>query len=297
MPAGTIVSKSNIRMLRAPRTPPHNFSISCKQKLELALHASLDINTLLHNFLDKVNELVALHGINYRFPKLQIYSQCGSRCGDAKDYELSRDNESLGELTLYHKYGFTADEVLKLEELLQLLVNPLFNALEYAHMLQGAMIDPLTQLPNRAAFELGLRREINLAKRHSLPFSLLMIDIDHFKAINDTYGHHAGDAYLTSFAKQLEMVCRESDSCFRLGGEEFVMLCPKTDVSGAVILADRIRKAISEFSIQYNQQCLKITISVGVAGYVSGEQGTVLVGKADQALYRAKHQGRNQVCS
>lgn len=159
-----------------------------------------------------------------------------------------------------------------------------------------ALTDPLTGLQNRRSlFELG-RIEFSRAHRMQRPFSCMMMDIDHFKKINDNYGHQVGDEVLQGFAKQCKSHVRGVDLIGRYGGEEFMILLPETDRDTALIVAERFRKMIAENPIETTAGILNITVSVGVA--TKDEQTTyldALVARADQALYISKHKGRNQV--
>ncbi len=162
---------------------------------------------------------------------------------------------------------------------------------------EQATTDPLTRLKNRRAFaELGLRH-FALAQRHDIELSVIVLDIDHFKKINDTYGHPAGDQVLMSVANVLTSKTRASDLPARLGGEEFGILLPNTKRSGAALLADRIRVAIQQSQFQLGEHAITVTASAGVAAYgLDGEESLErLLEVADRRLYLAKQRGRNRV--
>lgn len=152
-----------------------------------------------------------------------------------------------------------------------------------------AEIDFLTGLPNRRALEAALVREAEAASRYGRMLALLMVDVDHFKRVNDTYGHDAGDAVLKELAVVLREQSRQSDTPARWGGEEFALLLSDTDMANASHVAERLRQAVAEraFPIAGSQ-----TVSIGVAGF-GGEVATMIV-RADEALYRAKRAGRNR---
>lgn len=159
-----------------------------------------------------------------------------------------------------------------------------------------AMADELTNLPNRRAFFTTATKEISRVERYQTPLSLLMLDLDDFKEINDTYGHEAGDLALQAFAHLLVENVRESDLAARMGGEEFNVLLPDTEIENAIILAERIRAAIEAKKFQVQGRAIHLTVSIGVAAY--DEQATslqALIKQADDCLYRAKHGGRNRV--
>lgn len=155
--------------------------------------------------------------------------------------------------------------------------------------------DPLTKLKNRRGFaELGLR-QFALVQRHDTELSIAMLDIDHFKKVNDTYGHPTGDKVLTGVAGILTSKTRAADVIARLGGEEFAILLPNTKRSGAALLAERIRSAIQQHDWPFGG--LAVTISAGVAAYgLDGEESLErLIEIADRRLYLAKQRGRNRV--
>lgn len=156
-----------------------------------------------------------------------------------------------------------------------------------------ARTDTLTGLNNRRAlFEQGAQL-FSYCKRSQVPMSVIMLDVDHFKSINDTYGHATGDAALQHLAKLLQSSLRRSDLCGRFGGEEFVILLPDTATEAACVLAEKLRKTIIEHPLHYQEKQFSFTVSSGVASDGSNLETTVH--RADLALYRAKKEGRNRV--
>jgi len=159
-----------------------------------------------------------------------------------------------------------------------------------------ARTDGLTSLLNHAAIIRRLSEEISRARREERPLSVLLADIDHFKQVNDTHGHPAGDEVLRTVARRLSATVREVDLVARYGGEEFVVLLEGATPEGARIMAERLREAIAAEDIPTAEQPLRITLSIGVACYpVHGDERELLLARADQALYAAKHGGRNRV--
>lgn len=159
-----------------------------------------------------------------------------------------------------------------------------------------ATIDPLTGLYNRGYFENILRLVVTETERFGGGSSLLMIDLDHFKRVNDTYGHPAGDAVLKEVAGILSMRKRAVDSAFRYGGEELALLLPRTELDGAAELAERLREAVELKRIEWQGSVIPLTISCGVAEYpLSANTAEGLLAAADEALYAAKAAGRNCV--
>jgi len=158
-----------------------------------------------------------------------------------------------------------------------------------------ATIDPLTTLRNRRAFVELSRVEINRSQRYELPLSLVLIDVDHFKAINDGHGHATGDQVLSSLGALLQRQLRLPDLPARWGGEEFVIALPNTDGAGAQVVAERLRCAVQVMAIPHAGTPIAVTASLGVASFRPGESLESLVDRADRAMYMAKTNGRNRV--
>ena len=157
-----------------------------------------------------------------------------------------------------------------------------------------AYTDYLTGIQNRAKFESQLHEEIYRSKRYHQPLSLVLIDIDNFKLVNDTFGHDTGDIVLKMFAEILSNNIRSIDILARWGGEEFVILCPHTEISGALILAEMLRTKIAEYEFETVGHK---TASFGVTQYIEGQSQQAFFAQVDQALYNSKMAGRNRVSS
>ncbi|MCF5050955.1 diguanylate cyclase [Pseudomonas syringae] len=160
---------------------------------------------------------------------------------------------------------------------------------------QKALIDPLTGLPNRAAWSERLDQEVNLWHQRGNSLSLAMLDLDHFKRINDGYGHLAGDKVLKIIANVLRKRLRPNDFIARFGGEEFVLLMPNSSLTEALAAGDVLRAAIEACPFHFKGEPVTITVSMGVAQFQPGERSDLALKRADAALYRAKAAGRNQV--
>ncbi|SDS90327.1 diguanylate cyclase [Pseudomonas prosekii] len=160
---------------------------------------------------------------------------------------------------------------------------------------QKALIDPLTGLPNRAAWSERLEQEISEWQQHGNTLMLAMLDLDHFKRINDNYGHLAGDKVLKIIASVLRKRLRGSDFIARFGGEEFVLLMPATVPAVGAKLLETLRAAIEACPFHFKGERVTITVSMGLAAFKPGEHSDMVLKRADQALYRAKHAGRNRV--
>jgi len=163
---------------------------------------------------------------------------------------------------------------------------------------QQATKDALTGLSNRNYFQNELNKFISIGFRYNRAFSMMMLDVDFFKKVNDTYGHAVGDNVLKMVADILMSNKREQDVTARFGGEEFVILLPETALNGAVAVAERIRMAIENFNFNALGCQYTITISVGISEFpIHGMQAEELIKYADEALYEAKASGRNRVCT
>lgn len=163
---------------------------------------------------------------------------------------------------------------------------------------QLALADPLTGLGNRRHFLPAARRELELARRHSQPLALVLLDIDHFKQVNDTYGHNTGDQALLEVGQRCQRALRATDLLARWGGEEFIMLLPNTNAQQATQLAERVRQAVSSTPlVLLQEEPVQMTVSIGVVGMPVGRSATLdmLVRFADEALYTSKNGGRDKV--
>jgi len=160
-----------------------------------------------------------------------------------------------------------------------------------------ALTDSLTGLPNRRAVEGWAARQLSGAARHGFPFWVVLTDLDHFKRINDTYGHDAGDAVLKQFAGILRTHTRLSDMSARIGGEEFLLALTHASPEGIVVVLDRMRAQLAAAPLQWKGETIKVTASFGVAGFCGSRAPELrqLVKQADDALYRAKDAGRNRI--
>jgi diguanylate cyclase len=159
---------------------------------------------------------------------------------------------------------------------------------------EQAVRDPLTGLYNRLAYDERVIQEFARWKRYEKPMVLMVIDVDNFKSVNDTYGHKAGDKALVLIADQLRSQLRESDFLARFGGEEFVVLMPETDLDSAMVAAEKLRAAVEGCQFHYQNAQVSITISAGLAQLRKDDSTESLFKRADEAMYRAKQSGRNQ---
>lgn len=219
---------------------------------------------------------------------------------------LVRNNELIGSLNLgsVRKDHFSATVGTDfLERLAAIVAMSLENCINLERIKRIGLTDPLTGVNNRRFFDQRLQEEVARARRHAVPLSCLLLDIDHFKNINDTYGHPLGDRVLIDAAAMMRAQLRGSDLLARYGGEEFAALLTHTNGKDALDIAERIRSAIAEHEfLTAENSSLRVTISIGIAtlqhaGDDLSSECAQLVASADHALYAAKHGGRNRVSS
>ncbi|MBT9612330.1 MAG: diguanylate cyclase [Burkholderiales bacterium] len=205
----------------------------------------------------------------------------------------------LGVLYLYRhdRDTFLPEEVNLLTTFAHLAAGALENARLHAQTLSLATTDTLTSLLNRRALDERLHGEMQRSRRYGKSFSILMLDIDHFKKVNDSYGHPAGDAVLKQLAAILKKQARDVDSVARYGGEEFVIVAPELDGSSAQLVGERIRKAVAGTAfILPDGREIGVTVSIGIACFPRcADSAEAMIERADQALYLAKREGRNRV--
>lgn len=202
---------------------------------------------------------------------------------------LEREGRVIGALAFWAAGAIQTEEGLPAS-----FLNAIAAALQARQALEESLRDPLTGLLNRRTLDDALGRMAAFAQRSGHPLSLLMLDLDHFKRVNDTHGHEAGDQVLRAFAGVLSGSLRASDMAVRYGGEEFLAVLPDTGTDAALGVAEKLRRAVENLAIPVGDAVVRPTVSIGVATLKPGESGEALIGRADQALYRAKGAGRNR---
>jgi len=172
-------------------------------------------------------------------------------------------------------------------------------AWQRAHALEKELlIDPLTGIYNRRAYDRRIEEELQRYQRYHRVFSLLVFDVDHFKDINDRYGHSAGDQCLKEIINRVKLILRKSDFLSRYGGEEFVVIVPEINAEGALEVAEKIRATVEQTKFIHKSEVVKITISIGLTHIKPGDRvHDQIFSRADRALYNAKQAGRNRVLS
>lgn len=259
------------------------------------LQTTLDTDSLLGIFHETARRLLQIDATEYQNEAVELALVHGKPARHSTRYSLTVADQNIGTVIFSRGRRFAGNDLTTLENLLCLLVYPLRNCLMYHEALTMALRDALTGALNRSAMDTMLGKEVELSHRHGTPLSMLIMDIDHFKRINDKHGHSVGDAALRILAKQVQDCCRGADSLFRYGGEEFVLLLSNTDIAGARLLAERIRHSVENMFVVHDNLSLKFTISIGVGSLRANEKAEQFFDRTDTALYSAKTAGRNRL--
>ena len=263
--------------------------------LELSnkLHSTLDINKMMILFDLEMTPILNLDNVIYHAPDSDEETNTKGR--HLISYQLILHERKLGEIVLIRRTRFTKKEQEFVETSLVSILSPLSNALNYQAAVRSAEHDPLTGVYNRFAMENNLKREIELASRNETPLSMIILDVDFFKNINDTYGHASGDCELKHLTECIHECARDSDMLFRYGGEEFMLLLNNTSREGTLQLADRMRQSIEETPCFCHGKSISITVSMGISSFTKNDDRDSFFERADKALYEAKDSGRNRV--
>ncbi len=264
-------------------------------QLANVLQSTLEVKELIELFSKQLAELIAFDSFRYEHLDQKIEYDYGPMENHSCAYELVLLDFPLGSVIITRKSRFSTAEQLCFETLLCSLVYPLRNAILYRQALETALKDPVSGTNNRTAMEATLNREVDLAHRHKCDLSIILLDIDHFKRVNDTYGHVAGDMVLRELGRCLIDCVRRSDMVFRYGGEEFVVVLSNTDIGGATLLGHRIRESVEARDFKYSDVSMPISVSIGVADLAENYGPEEILQLADKALYQAKRSGRNRV--
>lgn len=261
------------------------------------LQTTLELETLIELFAQVMHSQFHYDSLNYCSSDTESDISYGKRrARNRLDYDLKVLDSDLGVISITRGRRFSESEISQIENLFAALLYPLRNALLYQTAIQSAFLDSLTGVKNRTAFDANFSREIEFNRRKQTDLSLIVMDIDFFKRINDQYGHAVGDQVLEAVANTVEQTIRSSDALYRYGGEEFVVVLNGTDMDGAKLLAERIRENIEKLRIK-SLKDIAITLSLGVTVLREDDTAQTLFERADAALYSAKTNGRNQVVS
>ena len=259
------------------------------------LQTTLDADKLVKLFAEHAMSVVPHDNVSFEAEEQNLKLSHGTTKRYSCTYDVVLLDDYLGTMTFTRSERFSEEDIGLIEYMLVGIVHPLRNAYLYREAIRVASHDPLTGVNNRTSLDKVLNREIDLARRHLTPLSIIMIDVDRFKSNNDSYGHVVGDYALKAISECMVTCARDSDIVFRYGGEEFVIVLSNTSLDGASFLAERIRETVEEFSVNVDEKRLDITVSLGVASFTGDDNRVRLLEKADKALYESKARGRNCV--
>jgi diguanylate cyclase (GGDEF)-like protein len=266
-------------------------ALEISNQLLALLHSTLDVGDLMRLFARELARAVGQAGFRYTNASRGIEIHQGRQARHDLAVGLVVDNQELGSIALTRGAPFTTKDEREMQVYLSSLVLPLRNALQYYDAVQASLKDALTGVHNRKFLETTLRREVGLSHRHGTPLSLIMLDVDDFKSINDEHGHQAGDAVLQMVAQTLGACVRRTDVLARFGGDEFTILLSNTRVSGAVVAARHLLERLTCTPCPIADTILRVSPSLGVATLRKRDGHQPFFQRADAALYTAKHAG------
>jgi diguanylate cyclase (GGDEF)-like protein len=255
------------------------------------LHSSLDIDEIIRLFARETGRVAGTASVRYVNEPRGLDCGRGRAARHTMTAALVVDNHELGSISFTRGTAFNARDERRIEHCLASLVLPLRNALLYHDAVQASLTDALTGVHNRKFLETTLRREIALSHRHGTPLSLLLLDIDDFKPINDEHGHQAGDDVLRRIAGALTECVRKTDVLARFGGDEFAILLSNTRLAGAIAAARHVLGRVTQTPCAVGHTILRVSPSIGVAALRKRDGHARLFERADAALYAAKHAG------
>lgn len=255
-----------------------------------------DIN---YDFFRKMEEHKAIKDSKFEVVRMLL--------GKELDYEFSDltskiiiplifDKKLIGGICFYTRHDIDYSSFRYFDIMISELLAIFKMKYQYTEKEFMSVLDGLTGLYNRRQFEISLEQECNRTKRHPSDFSLAILDIDFFKKVNDTYGHQYGDYVLKTVSDLMKQSFRKTDLLYRYGGEELVMIMPETNIEGALIPVQRLRRMVEEYDFEYNGVKAKVTVSIGLTmNYQNLNTSAEILKSADDALYQAKEGGRNRV--
>jgi diguanylate cyclase (GGDEF)-like protein len=256
--------------------------------LLLRLQRILEPEALFDALVVELKNIVPAARVSFRHGAVGLLSGEGKVRGKGAVHRLREEGVEVGDLTVRGSRSFTRDERDHVKLVLGWFDFPFRNALRQQTLLRQASYDSLTGLLNRSTLSAVLEREVGLARRHQEIFSLIMLDIDHLKAINDEYGHAAGDSVLRQFSVILRQCTRRTDLLFRFAGDEFLLGSSHTNRAGAIATAERILAAVAAARFRHGRENLPpVRVSIGIADFQEEESAESLFERADGALLSA----------
>jgi diguanylate cyclase (GGDEF)-like protein len=254
------------------------------------LQTSMDPELSLSIFRQEIVNYLPITSITFCDEIKRCENSISNKQGYCISQRLAVKGNAIGCLKCYFEKKPTLAQVKLLKHLAKVFSHPLSNAMQYQQIKSMALTDNLTGLANRNNFEIKYQMLVTSCLERKSSFSLLIIDLDGFKNVNDQFGHQTGDLVLSDFAKLLLVCCREQDEVFRFGGDEFIILLNDARLEAVPNIANRIKKLMAncQFLNRFGLSC-----SIGSALYQKFDEPKQLFGRADEALYRAKGKGKN----
>jgi len=275
------------------KNEPLVLSEGTQLQLHQRLTGTLDTSSLINRFYGWLIEQHSITGIDYVHPDENLVLSAGSKQQHETHYVLRLEKHYLGEITISNQKPFSEQDLFTQKQSIDILVYYLKNSIDYQALEKIAFHDALTGVMNRTALDELLPKETKRAQRYGYNLSLMMIDIDHFKSINDCIGHIGGDAILKQVSVAIRSQLRNSDLPFRYGGDEFLLILPNTNLEGAHKAASQIMSSLNIAIKETPDLTISPKLSIGVASYQQGESHEELIRRVDNALYDAKNNGRN----
>lgn len=257
------------------------------------------LSDVQYDFFKKMEEFKTLKNTKFEVVRILLGKETSYEFSDLKSkiiIPLMFDKKLIGGICFYTRQNMDYASFRYFDIMISELLAIFKMKYQYTEKEFMSVLDGLTGLYNRRQFEIGLEQEYNRTKRHPSDFSLAILDIDFFKKVNDTYGHQYGDYVLKTVASLMKQAFRKTDLLYRYGGEELIMIMPETNIEGAIIPVQRLRRMIEEYDFDYNGVKAKVTASIGLTmNYQEFNSPTDILKSADEALYKAKESGRNRV--
>ena len=257
------------------------------------------LSDVQYDFFKKMEEFRTLKNTKFEVVRILLGKETSYEFSDLKSkiiIPLMFDKKLIGGICFYTRQNMDYASFRYFDIMISELLAIFKMKYQYTEKEFMSVLDGLTGLYNRRQFEISLEQEYNRTKRHPSDFSLAILDIDFFKKVNDTYGHQYGDYVLKTVASLMKQAFRKTDLLYRYGGEELIMIMPETNIEGAIIPVQRLRRMIEEYDFDYNGVKSKVTVSIGLTmNYQEFNSPADILKSADEALYKAKESGRNRV--
>ncbi len=257
------------------------------------------LSDISYDFFRKMEEQKPIKNSKFEVVRMLLGKELDYEFGDLSSkiiIPLIFDKKLIGGICFYTRHEIDYSSFQYFDIMISELLAIFKMKYQYTEKEFMSVLDGLTGLYNRRQFEISLEQEYNRTRRHPSDFSLAILDIDFFKKVNDNYGHQYGDYVLKTVAMLMKQSFRKTDLLYRYGGEELVMIMPETNIEGALIPVQRLRRMVEEYDFDYNGVKAKVTVSIGLTmNYPNFNSSAEILKSADESLYKAKEGGRNRV--